>query len=103
MTTHTITCTNCGHRIESESLDDLISIKRPCPICDRTCWELHERDSYPCSLRERRYIYQKLLHIGKWCMTEKACETGAYCPLKPHCENGDWQAAFINWLMEAEV
>ena len=103
MTTHSMTCTHCGHRIQSDSLEELVATKRNCPLCGSSSWELVEFDSFPCSLRERRFMYQKLLHIGKWCMTEKACETGAYCPLVQHCKDGDWQNAFFKWLMEGEI
>lgn len=103
MTTHTLTCTHCGHRLESENLEDLINVRRTCPICEHSSWELHERDTYPCSIREQRFIYQKLLHVGKWCVTEKACESGGYCPLKPYCDGENYSHAFLRWIMGADV
>lgn len=103
MTIHSLTCTHCGFRVQSENLEDLVNEKRSCPLCEHSSWELHERDNFPCSQRERKFIYQKLLFVIQWCQTEKPCEHNGYCPIQKHCKNGDYEAAFIQWLKETEL
>lgn len=102
-TTHSMTCTHCGHRIQSESLEELVATKRNCPLCGSSSWELVEFDSFPCSFRERKFIYLKLLHILNWCADEKPCSAGGYCPLQPHCHDSNVVGAFVEWLKEAEI
>lgn len=103
MTTHSITCTNCGHRIQADTLEELTAEPRTCPLCGLSSWEVQEHDTFPCSARERKIIYQKILQIGNWCITEKPCDSGVHCPLKPFCTTQNYERAFIRWVMEAQI
>lgn len=103
MTTHSLTCTHCGFRVQSENIEELTAVKRSCPICEKSTWELQERDSFPCSERERKFLYQKFLYVMHWCIKEKPCEAGGYCPLRKYCTHQNYETAFVRWIMEAEI
>lgn len=103
MTTHSLNCTHCGYRIQSDNLDELISVKRSCMVCGHSSWEVRENDSYPCTERERKILYQKILHLAKWCIKEKPCKNNGYCPLLKFCNGENHGEAFIHWIMETEL
>lgn len=103
MTTYSLNCTHCGWRIQSDDLDSLIREKRSCPTCDHTSWEVRENDTFPVSERERKILYQKILHITRWCTQEKACKNNGYCPLQVFCNGENWGHAFVHWLLETEL
>lgn len=103
MTTHSLNCTHCGWRIQSENLEELIGEKRSCMVCGHSSWEVRENDTFPCTERERKILYQKVLHITKWCIKEKPCEHNGYCPLLKWCNNGNYAEAFVRWIMETEL
>lgn len=104
MTTHSLLCTKCGYSISGDTREELFATPRSCPQCYSSSWEIIDGEPFPCKESERKIIYQKILHILKWCANEKACQSpGKKCPLQKHCQNGDVFGAFVAWIKEAEI
>ena len=105
MTLYSLVCTKCGHTIQSADRDELIRVKRLCPNCESSCWEVIEGEPFPIKPRERELLYKKVLWCIDWCIREQACRhPGKQCPLKQYCDLGmALPEAILAWLMEAEI